>query len=53
VGLDVTLQAMITPEQVDVLEERGSRALCDRPGLFQTDRWYLEIETTSRGHPGW
>lgn len=80
VGLDVTLRAIITPEQVDVLRERGgpvgafihaigahygahyarrtgrigfpmhdSAAVLYAidPGYFQTDHWYLEIETTS------
>ena len=77
VGLDVTLQAIIAPEQVDLLRERGGqvghfihaiaahygshyarrtgRPMHDSaailyavdPGYFQTERWYLEIETSS------
>lgn len=80
VGLDVTLRAIITPEQVDLLRERGGQVgafihaigahygahyarrtgrigfpmhdsaavlYAIDPGYFQTDRWYLEIETTS------
>jgi purine nucleosidase len=80
IGLDVTLRAIITPEQVDVLKERGGEVgafihaigahygahyarrtgrigfpmhdsaavlYAIDPSYFQTDRWYLEIETTS------
>ena len=84
IGLDVTLQGIITPEQVDVLQERGGEvgafihAIAGHygahygahyarrtgrigfpmhdsaavlyaidPGYFRTERWYLEIETTS------
>jgi purine nucleosidase len=80
VGLDVTLRAIITPEQVDILKARGGQVgafihaigahygahyarrtgrigfpmhdsaavlYAIDPGYFQTDRWYLEIETTS------
>jgi len=80
IGLDVTLQAIITPEQVDVLRQRGGEVgafihaigahygahyqrrtgrigfpmhdsaavmYAVDPGCFQTERWYLEIETAS------
>jgi inosine-uridine nucleoside N-ribohydrolase len=80
VGLDVTLHALITPEQVDHLRDRGGPVgkfihaigahygahyarRTGRPGFpmhdsaaslyaidrdyFQTERWYLEIETSS------
>jgi inosine-uridine nucleoside N-ribohydrolase len=80
VGLDVTLQAIIAPEQVELLRERGGRVgafthaisahygahyarrtgrtgfpmhdaaavlYAIDPGYFQTERWYLEVETTS------
>jgi purine nucleosidase len=80
VGLDVTLQAIIEPEQVDLLRDRGGlvggfiHAISSHygahyarrtgrigfpmhdsaavlyavdPTYFATERWYIEIETTS------
>lgn len=80
VGLDVTLQAIVTPEQIDLLRERGGEVgafihaigahygahyarrtgrigfpmhdsaaimYAIDPGYFQTERWYIEIETAS------
>jgi purine nucleosidase len=80
VGLDVTHQALITPEQIDQVRDRGGdvgrfiHAISSHygahyarrtgwpgfpmhdsaavlyaidPGYFGTERWYLEVETTS------
>ena len=85
VGLDVTMQAIIVPEQVDVLQERGGavgafiHAISSHYGAhyagrngrlgfpmhdpstvlyavdrdyFRTERWYVEIETTSQRAAG-